>query len=119
MDGETLQGLQELVREVPVADPVLDYAARLVMATHPDQPTSPASARKFVRYGASPRAIPALVLAGKVNAILSSRYNVSNDDLRRVLLPALRHRIVLSVEAQLQNIDADSILLQILGEVRE
>jgi MoxR-like ATPase len=119
MDGETLQGLQELVREVPVADPVLDYAARLVMATHPDQPTSPASARKFVRYGASPRAIQALVLAGKVNAILSSRYNVSNDDLRRVLLPALRHRIVLSVEAQLQNIDADSILLQILGEVRE
>ena len=119
MDGETLQGLQELVREVPVADPVLDYAARLVMATHPDQQNSPASAKRYVRYGASPRAIQALVLAGKVNAILSSRYNVSNDDLRRVLLPALRHRIVLSVEAQLQNVDADTILLQILGEVRE
>jgi MoxR-like ATPase len=119
MDGETLLELQELVREVPVAEPVLDYAARLVMATHPEQPSSTASAKKYVRYGASPRAIQALVLAGKVNAILSSRYNVSNDDLRRVLLPALRHRIVLSVEAQLQNVDADSILLQILGEVRE
>ncbi len=59
------------------------------------------------------------MLAGKVNAILSSRYNVSYDDLRRVLLPALRHRIVLSVEAQLQNVDADAILLQILGDIRE
>ncbi|MEO8288324.1 MAG: MoxR family ATPase [Chloroflexota bacterium] len=119
MDGDTLMSLQELVREVPVAEPVLDYAARLVMATHPDQEGSPAAARKYVRYGASPRAIQTLVLAGKVNAILSSRYNVSFDDLRRVLLPSLRHRIVLSVEAQLQNVDADNILVQILGEVRE
>jgi len=118
MDAETLQSLQELVRDVPVAEPVLDYAASLVMATHPDQPGSPAAAKRFVRYGASPRAIQALVLASKVNAILSSRYNVSYDDLRRVLLPALRHRIVLSVEAQLQNVDADNILLQILAEVR-
>lgn len=119
MDSETLQGLQELIREVPVAEPVLDYAARLIMATHPDQPGSTPAAKRYVRYGASPRAIQSLILAGKVNAILSGRYNVSFDDLRRVLLPALRHRIVLSVEAQLQNVDADSILTQILGEVRE
>ena len=75
-------------------------------------------ARKLVRYGASPRAIQALVLAGKMNAILSGRYNVSYEDLRRVVLPALRHRLVLNVEAQLQNIDTDTVLNQILAEVK-
>ena len=73
-----------MIREVPVAEPVLDYAARLVMATHPEGQDSPDIAKRFVRYGASPRAIQTLVLAGKVNALLSGRYNVSFDDLRRV-----------------------------------
>ncbi|HYO51157.1 MAG TPA: AAA family ATPase, partial [Chloroflexia bacterium] len=118
MTGATLQKLQELVRDVPVAEPVLDYAARLVMATHPEGQEGTPAARRFVRYGASPRAIQALVLAGKVNAILSNRYNVSFDDLRRVSLPALRHRLVLNVEAQLQNVNADQILGQILEEVK-
>jgi MoxR-like ATPase len=116
MDGPTLVHLQALVREVPIAEPVLDYAARLVMATHPDDGAQ--AARRFVRYGASPRAIQTLVLAGKINAILSNRYNVAYDDLRRVALPALRHRLVLNVEAQLQSVDADSILQQVLEEVR-
>jgi MoxR-like ATPase len=97
---------------------VLDYAARLVMATHPEGNVGAAISRKLVRYGASPRAIQSLVLAGKVNAIMSGRYNVSFDDLRRVVLPALRHRIVLNVEAQLQNVDADAVLNTILEEVK-
>jgi len=138
MDGDTLQQLQRLVRDVPIAEPVLDYAARLVMSTHPEGSAEigvrngesgngmsannvphSAFARRYVRYGASPRAIQSLVLAGKVNAILSGRYNVSYDDLRRVLHPALRHRIVLNVEAQLQNVDADTILTQLVQEVKE
>ena len=117
MDAEALQRVQALVRDVPIAEPVLDYAARLVMRTHPDAPDAAQAARRYVRYGASPRAIQALVLAGKVNAILSGRYNVSFEDLRRVILPALRHRLVLNVEAQLQNVSADSILTQLLEEV--
>jgi MoxR-like ATPase len=127
MDAPTLQQLQRLVRDVPIAEPVLDYASRLVMATHPEAGTeqseirNPKSeiAKRYVRYGASPRAIQTLVLAGKVNAILSGRYNVSYDDLRRVLHPALRHRLVLNVEAQLQNVNADAILTQIAQEVKE
>lgn len=131
MDAATLQQLQRLVRDVPIAEPVLDYASRLVMATHPEpsaddgrnshavRSTQYAAAKRYVRYGASPRAIQALVLAGKVNAILSGRYNVSYDDLRRVLHPALRHRLVLNVEAQLQNVSADAILSQIAQEVKE
>lgn len=118
MDGPTLLRLQSLVRDVPIAEPVLDYAARVVMQTHPESPDAAQAARRYVRYGASPRAIQALVLAGKVNAILSGRYNVSFDDLRRVALPALRHRLVLNVEAQLQNVSADSVLNSVLEEVR-
>ncbi len=127
MDAATLQQLQRLVRDVPIAEPVLDYAARLVMSTHPepaaeankDAQRNSAIAKRYVRYGASPRAMQALVLAGKVNAILSGRYHVSTDDLRRVLLPALRHRVVLNVEAQLQNVNSDTILTQIAQEVKE
>jgi MoxR-like ATPase len=118
MDTQTLANLQAVVREVPVAEPVLDYAARLVMATHPEHSHAAPAARQFVRYGASPRAIQTLILAGKVNAILSGRYNVSFDDLHRVTLPALRHRIVLNVEAQLQTVNADAILNQVLEQVR-
>lgn len=117
MSAETLQRLQALVREVPIAEPVLDYAARLVMATHPEGAQAAQATRRFVRYGASPRAIQTLILAGKINALLSTRYNVSFEDLRRVMLPAMRHRLVLNVEAQLQNVDADVILSQILEEV--
>jgi MoxR-like ATPase len=119
MDGAGLQRLQEIIRDVPIAEPVLDYAARLVMATHPEEPDSPAVAKQYVRYGASPRAIQALVLAGKVNAILSGRYNVSYEDLRRVLHPALRHRILLNVEAQLQSVGIDTLLSQVAEQVRE
>jgi MoxR-like ATPase len=131
MDAPTLQQLQRLVRDVPIAEPVLDYASRLVMATHPEPSAGDGTsgqairntqyevAKRYVRYGASPRAIQTLVLAGKVNAILSGRYNVSYDDLRRVLHPALRHRLVLNVEAQLQNVNADAILTQIAQEVKE
>ena len=117
MDAADLVKLQEVVREVPVAEPVLDYAARLVMATHPEGEQASAAARRYVRYGASPRAMQALILAGKVNAVLSNRYNVAIDDLRRVSLPALRHRLVLSVEAQLHNVDADTVLRQTIEEV--
>jgi MoxR-like ATPase len=118
MDGPTLKRLQGIVREVPIAEPVLDYASRLVMQTHPEATDASQPARRYVRYGASPRAIQALVLAGKVNAILSGRYNVSYDDLRRVALPALRHRLVLNVEAQLQSVNADAVLNSVLEEVR-
>ena len=118
LDGESLQRLQEVVRDVPIAEPVLDYAARLVMATHPEGAEAAPAARQYVRYGASPRAIQALILAGKINAILSGRYNVAYEDLRRVMLPALRHRLVLNIEAQLQNVDADAILQGILEEVK-
>jgi MoxR-like ATPase len=119
MDGAEIQQWQQLVREVLVAPPVQDYAIRLVLATHPNGEFATAETNRYIRVGASPRGGQALVLAGKVRALLEGRYNVSFEDIRRVYLPALRHRILLNFEAQAENIPSDQVLAQILNEVKE
>jgi MoxR-like ATPase len=119
MDGREIQHWQQLIREVLVAPPVQDYAIRLVMATHPEGEFAVGETNKYIRCGASPRGAQALVLAGKVRALLEGRYNVSFEDIRRVYLPALRHRILLNFEAQAENIPSDKVLATILNEVKE
>jgi MoxR-like ATPase len=119
MDGEQIREWQKLVREVLVAQPVQDYAIRLVLATHPGGPFAAAETGKYIRCGASPRGAQAMVLAGKVRALLEGRYNVSFEDIRKVYLPALRHRILLNFEAQAENIPSDEVLQVILKEVKE
>jgi MoxR-like ATPase len=119
MDGEEIRQWQQLVREVLVAPPVQDYAIRLVLATHPQGEFATNDANKYIRCGASPRGAQSLVLAGKVRALLEGRYNVSFEDIRRVYMPALRHRILLNFEAQAENIPSDTILAQILNDVQE
>src|ERR1700719_2776419 len=111
MDGEQIRVWQQLVREVLLAQPVQDYAIRLVLATHPGGEFAAADTNKYIRCGASPRGAQAIVLAAKVRALLDGRYNVSFEDIRRVYLPALRHRILLNFEAQAENIAADTVLL--------
>jgi MoxR-like ATPase len=119
MDGGEIRRWQQLVREVLVAPAVQDYAIRLVLATHPQGAFAAAETNRFIRCGASPRGAQALVLAGKVRALLEGRYNVSFEDVRKVYLPALRHRILLNFEAQAENIPPDDILTKILREVKE
>ncbi len=119
MDGEEIRQWQQLIREVLVAPPVQDYAIRLVLATHPQGEFATPDTNKYIRCGASPRAAQALVLAGKVRALLEGRYNVSFEDIRRVYLPALRHRLLLNFEAQAENIASDTVLAQVLNEVQE
>jgi MoxR-like ATPase len=119
MDGAEIRTWQQLIREVLVAPPVLDYAIRLVLATHPQGEFAAADTNKYIRCGASPRGAQALVLAGKVRALLEGRYNVSFEDIRRVYLPALRHRVLLNFEAQAENIPSDQVLMGILKEVKE
>src|SRR5207253_5638379 len=91
-DAGAILTAQRTAREVPIAEHVLRYAARLVSATHPDR-SELDSVRRYVRWGASPRGLQTLVLAGKVRALLEGRYNVDFDDLNSVAQPALRHRI--------------------------
>jgi MoxR-like ATPase len=119
MDGSEIRKWQELVREVLVAPPVQDYAVRLVLATHPQGEFATAVTNRYIRCGASPRGAQALILAGKVRALLEGRYNVSFEDVRKIYLPSLRHRILLNFEAQAENMPTDTILAQILNEVTE
>jgi MoxR-like ATPase len=119
MDGAEVRQWQQLVREVLIAAPVQDYAIRLVLATHPGGEFAAADTNKYIRCGASPRGAQALVLAGKVRALLEGRYNVSFEDIRAAYLPALRHRLLLNFEAQAENIPTDQVLTAILKEVKE
>jgi MoxR-like ATPase len=119
IDGETLMKMQQLVREIIIAPHVQDYGIRLALATHPDGPYSTPITNQYIRWGSSPRGAQTLVLAAKVRALLDRRYNVSFEDLRRVYLPALRHRVLLNFEAQAEGIDADDVLLKVLDAVPE
>ncbi len=119
MSGDDILRWQKLVRQVLVAPPVQDYAIRLIMATHPQGPFAAKPANQYIRCGSSPRGAQAIILAAKVRAMLQKRANVSFDDLRSVYLPALRHRILLNFEAQAENIAPDTVLTDILAEVKE
>ncbi|MGH2354437.1 MAG: AAA family ATPase [Chloroflexota bacterium] len=115
---EDIRRMQALARQVPIAQHVTEYAARLVMATRPDDRDAPRATRDFVRFGASPRGGQALVLASKVSALLDGRYNVSYEDIRRVAHPALRHRLILNFEADAEGVSADTVIDQIVMSVR-
>ena len=116
-DGQTLLAMGELVREVPMASHVLDYVARLVLATHPENPEAPEITRKYVRYGASPRGAQALVLAGKIRALLEGRFNVSYEDIDALACPALRHRIILNFEGDIEGMTTDHMIAQLVAEL--
>jgi MoxR-like ATPase len=119
MDGPEIQKWQKMVREVILASHVQDYLVRLTLATHPDGPHSVDATNNYVRWGASPRGAQTLALASKVRALLDGRFNVSFEDVRRVFLPAMRHRVLLNFEAQAEGIEADKVLLDILEKVPE
>jgi len=114
---EALLELMRLVREVPVASHVKDYAVRLVMATHPKTDTAAPIASQYLRFGSSPRGGQTLLLAGKVRALTDGRFNVSFDDIEAVAFAALRHRLILNFEAEAEGITTDHIIGQILRDV--
>ena len=105
---------QELVKHVVIAEHVQDYAIRMVLATHPQGEFAAEVTNRFIRFGSSPRGVQALVLAGKVRAMLDERYHVSFDDIESAVLPALRHRILLNFEGQAEGITTDEVLAEIL-----
>jgi MoxR-like ATPase len=116
-DAEKILWAQKLVRRVVVAEHVQDYAIRLVLATHPQGEFATEMTNRFVRFGSSPRGVQALVLAGKVRAMLDERYHVSFDDIAKSALPALRHRLLLNFEGQAEGIRTDDIVKDILQNV--
>ncbi|WP_428268349.1 AAA family ATPase [Haliangium sp.] len=119
IDTKRLLEMRELVRRVPLARPVQDYAVRVLQATHPDSAETAEKTRQYVRYGASPRGLQAMILASKIRALLDGRYAVSVDDIRRVAPPALRHRIILNFEGEAEGVDPDLIINDILTTTPE
>lgn len=119
MDGPEILRWQQLVRQVVLAKHVQDYVVRLALATHVDGPFALPITNQYLRWGCSPRAAQAMALAAKVRALLEGRFNVSFEDVRRVFLPAMRHRVILNFEAQAEGIDTDRVLLEILEKLPE
>ena len=117
-DGEQINILEQSVRDILIAEDVRRYALRLVLGTHPESEESPEITKKYVRYGSSPRGAQALILGGKVRAILDGRYNVAREDIQAVALPSLRHRLILSFEGEAEGINPDDIIHHLLEEIQ-
>jgi MoxR-like ATPase len=116
-NADTILAMQTFAREVVAAEHVKLYAARLVRATHPKDEGAGAMARRFVRYGSSPRGAQALLLAGKVRALIEGRANVSVQDLQALALVALRHRVLLNFEGEAEGVDPDDLLRNVIAEL--
>ncbi len=119
MDGAEILQWRQLVREVILANHLQDYIVRLVLATHPNGTMAAPATNQYLRWGSSPRGAQTLALTAKVRALLDGRYNVSFEDVRRVFLPTMRHRVILNFEAQAEGMDPDNVLLEILKAVPE
>src|SRR5919201_5764906 len=118
-DGAALLELMRFAREVPVAEPVVRYAVRVVRRTNPETPDAPAEIKRFARYGSSPRGLQALVLGAKVRALLEGRYNVAFEDIRAVAPAGLRHRIIVGFEADAEGITTDQIVHEVVATTPE
>ena len=116
--GEVLE-MRETARSVPVARHVQQYAIDVTLATHPETESGTQMVKRFVRFGSSPRGTQALILGGKVNALLNDRLHVACEDIRTVALNALRHRLLLNFDAEAEGVDSDAILKDVLQRVKE
>lgn len=114
LDVNQVLALQDLVPRVPAADHVVEYAVRLIRRTRPEDPTMPAELKPYVAWGAGPRAAQMLVLAAKARCLLRGRFAVQTEDIAVLALAALRHRLVMSFEAEAEGMKADSVIRRII-----
>ena len=119
MTGDRILEMSALARLIPIATDVRRYGIAIVVATHPDHELAAAPTKKYVRYGASPRGLQALILGAKIRAILDNRYHVAREDLLAMAAPVLRHRLILNFEGQAEGISADDVVRRIISSVPE
>ena len=117
--AEEILRMKSLVKKVPVASHVKDFATRLVLASHPGNEHAPGRIQQYVLFGASPRGLQSLILAGKVSALIDGRYNVSLDDIKHVAKPALRHRLALNIRGETEGLDTDELVDEIVNKLDE
>ena len=118
MGAEELLRMRETARQVPIAAPVQEYALKLVLATHPEQSDAPEVTRKYLRFGASPRAAQAILTTARIRALNQGRFNVSFDDIRFVAPACLRHRLALNFTAVTEGMDMEKVLQELLEDVK-
>ena len=119
IDGDTILGMRKLASSVPVIDDVLEYAVTLVAGTHPEIDNPSATASKYIKYGASPRAAQALITAAKVRALIHGNYNVSYADIDALAAPVLRHRIKISYAAINDKLNVDEVIEMLVKETKK
>ena len=117
-DGPTIERIQDAVRQLLLTDETLDYAIRLVMATHPAEAEAPEAVKRYVRFGSGPRGLQAIVQLAKARAFLSGRMNVSFRDIEQTAIPALRHRLFLTFEGEAGGVSTDDILRDVLSSLQ-
>jgi MoxR-like ATPase len=111
---EKIREFSQLILQVPVAEKVMNFAARLVFRSHPDHPEAPAFVRQYIRYGSSPRGAQALVLSAKIRALKQGRFHAAIEDVVSAAIPCLRHRLILNIEGQAENVSTDQVIRQLL-----
>ena len=116
LDGEAILEMRALASDVPVIDDVLDYAVALVASTHPEIEGASETAKKYIKYGASPRAAQALVTCAKVRALINGNYNVSYEDINALAYPVLRHRIKVNYNAVSEKLSVDDVVALLIKE---
>ncbi len=119
VSGDLILGFRNMIRQVPVASYLKEYAIRLVEGTHPQGSSSPGMTAEYVRYGASPRGLQTLVMSARAMALLQGRFNVSYEDIRECAIPSLRHRIILNLKGEAEGINTDDIIKNIIGSTPE
>jgi MoxR-like ATPase len=117
MDGESLSAIQQMAKQILLADELLDAAVKMIMMTHPGEADAPDDVKRYVRFGAGPRALQAIVGVSKVRALCAGRLHVSWNDIRETAFPVLRHRIVLGYEAQAMGLSSDRMTEAILQSI--
>ncbi len=118
LTGDDIQRLQDIVRRVPVADHVFEYARDLVRATRPASPDAPDFVNELVNWGAGPRACIYLIMAAKARAILHGRYHATTEDVREMSLPVLRHRVLTTFNAEAAGVTTDEVVMRLISEIR-
>ena len=119
INAQRITEMGALAKQVPVADAVADYAMNFIVSTHGEGEDGTPTAQKYVAWGAGPRAAQALISAARINALLEGRYNVAYDEINKMAVPVLRHRLMLNFDAVSDGIDSDEVIVKILEELRQ
>ncbi|MDF1814112.1 MAG: MoxR family ATPase [Verrucomicrobiales bacterium] len=117
ISADDLTKFQRLVAHMPVADHITAFAADLILATHPGRDNASDQVGKYVSYGASPRGLQALIRGARIYAALDGRTTVAKDDIKRVALPALRHRVILNFQGEAEAVSIDSLVEELIAKI--